>query len=391
MADENADRVQRAGQETPVPKRDVEPFWPPEQIETGRPTSTPPGVSGSGWPGDASGWPPVPGPPWPSVASGPAQPASPPGGRTTGDQVPPKAPGPFVDDATRAWPLVGPAIGTDAAKGTPGAVESGAPATGVPGAATPHPPEPLDPVSPAPPPAVDLHQPFTLDEPVTMPFVPVQARSPEPGPTAAPGRTPTTAAPDHPTGSTTTAAPDRSPVAGAPDRPAGSTPVGSTADGTTAGTGPDRVDPDDTSDVSDAPPATGSAPVPPPLFHGGGPVPAESASGRASAAVSPWAQPPQRPPADQPTRATGTARPPTVEPGVAAGQAAVPGTQPVPPYPQQPGTTPHGRAATPPPGPQPGGWGVPQPGPQQPVGHQPPTPHPNGWTAPAPHAATYPV
>ncbi|MEH1014895.1 chromosome partitioning protein [Micromonospora sp. CPCC 206060] len=322
--------------------------------------------------------------------------------------MPPKAPGAFVDDATRAWPLVGPANG---AAGPAGAGAPASPGSGAPDAVAPHAPEPVGPPgtsgpgatshgasspgatphgtsSPgATPPAVDLDQPFTLDEPVTMPFVPVQSRSPEPRSVTEPPSTPT---------------------------------------GTTADTEPEAAAPDETFDTPDTAPATGRAPVtPPPLFHGGGPVPAESASGRTSAAVSPWAQPPQRPPGEQgarPTgspghaRATGTARRPVPESGAAAGQAPVQGSHPVPPYhqqsgapvvppptpPAQPGVARHGQGtqpgvpqydqgSPPPPDPQPGGWGVPQPETHQPVGRHPAPPYPNGWAAPPQPAPTYPA
>ncbi|MCM0674660.1 chromosome partitioning protein, partial [Micromonospora phytophila] len=60
MVDENADRVHVPGQ-PPVPERDIEPLWPPDQVDGGAPswaaTAGPPAVPGQGQPPSPADYP----------------------------------------------------------------------------------------------------------------------------------------------------------------------------------------------------------------------------------------------------------------------------------------------------------------------------------------------
>ncbi|WP_146228268.1 hypothetical protein [Micromonospora sp. S4605] len=76
MVDDNADRVHKPGQQ-PVPERDIEPLWPPEQLDGG--ADAPPWAAHS--PTSANAAPPSPAD-YPSLTGG----VPPPGGWTSADQ-----------------------------------------------------------------------------------------------------------------------------------------------------------------------------------------------------------------------------------------------------------------------------------------------------------------
>ncbi|MFG3422841.1 chromosome partitioning protein [Micromonospora sp. NPDC048063] len=341
VVDENADRVHVPGQ-PPVPERDIEPLWPPDQIDgadappwasassptspvppqgrpaappspadypslTGGPATTAPPAATTGWappPARASGRAPAPSgqgwapptpftrptaPPAQGAVAPPSDPAVPPG---TGTAVPPG-----TGTSAPGIAGTGPAVGAD------GQAAGGA------GAGVPAPRSP----QPAPT-RVDLDTPFSLDQPAAPVPVTRPAAIPQPSATdraAASERSPEVAADSAATG----AGPAKSgvPVAGS------------------AGSG-------------------GGAPTSGAAANSG----AANGGGARGSAESPWAQPPQRP------------APAAVEPALAAGaDGPAPVTnhraaQPVPPTyrgaaraaPPSGGAAGHGAT----------GQGVPQPG-----------------------------
>ncbi|MEU6024993.1 chromosome partitioning protein [Micromonospora sp. NPDC047134] len=318
MVDENADRVPAPGQHG-VPERDIEPLWPPDQIDgfgasgwdPPPPAATPPGVRPTTPPGVHPATPPgvhpvpsatqpgVPGgypnavPPspadYPSLTGGPVASGWAP---ATANQPDPGVPaGPDFAASGSAWGSDTDSAGTTAGSGSawgPGAEGSawgpGADSAGTAAASG----RAVVPVGPQPEAGqVDLNLPFTLDPPTAL-------------------------------------TPNREGAA------------------STANDNADPAHPD-------------SAPETAP--DGGEPTPARPT------AESPWAQPPQR---------SGAATPPeTGERGVASAVTPRPTwagpAQPLPPIP----TAPFSGAAIPP---QPGPAVPPQPGP-----HQPLTPaHPHG-------------
>ncbi|SCL23493.1 MinD-like ATPase involved in chromosome partitioning or flagellar assembly [Micromonospora nigra] len=396
MVDENADRSHTAGQHG-VPERDIEPLWPPDQIEAG------PGFDAPAW-----GAPPpsVPGPPAVPPGTGQHPPAVPPSpvdypsltdeppasgwaaGHVGRGTVPPPADGPGPD-APGPYPYGSPAArhGGQPFGGT--AVHGGPP---VPSAS-------VGPVPPAPAPApVDLDLPFTLDQPTAL--TPAGEVVSATDPAAASGGT-TEAEPDR-----DAAAPARptGPTAGNPVPTAGNpadSPVlagGSTVPGVGSGSpdaGPSGNDDDRIGD--------GSAPRAP---------------------QSPWAQPPQRtapetaaprsadvPPAPtwaapatylptapdpqvglttpDPPRSGLSGAPLPPSPGPPGTPAAATSGTPVAPSPGQPGTPvagspgQPGTPATPPPGPAYGSASVPgqqpTPAPPGPFPPQPAWGHPMPW------------
>ncbi|WP_456080977.1 chromosome partitioning protein [Micromonospora radicis] len=156
--DENADRVHVPGQHG-VPERDIEPLWPPDQVD---------GFGPPGW-GAPPPAPPAAAPSGPAVTpSGPAAPSNP-------AAAPPAVPLP----ATPGYPAVGPALqrtepgngrppaGPPAPVGYPSLSGDGPTSTGW------EPPAPTATgwaPAPGPPPAgqVDLNLPFTLDQPTSL-------------------------------------------------------------------------------------------------------------------------------------------------------------------------------------------------------------------------------
>ncbi len=147
MVDENADRAHAPGQQG-VPERDIEPLWPPDQID---------GLAAPPW--DAP--PPVP----PAVPSTPGHPATPPySGHPTPGQptTPPYSGHPTPGQPTTPHPGH-PAPGHSGVPPSPAdypSLTSGGPtATGWAPRPGGHPPE----VS-----QVDLDQPFTLDRPTSL-------------------------------------------------------------------------------------------------------------------------------------------------------------------------------------------------------------------------------
>ncbi|MDG4794860.1 chromosome partitioning protein [Micromonospora sp. WMMD1082] len=378
MVDENADRVHVTGQHG-VPERDIEPLWPPDQID---------GFGAPGW--DAP--PPAP----PAVPPAPTQPSPAPphpsGPLATGHGAVPPPPGPPAPaypapgQQTPNHPTSGPPTPDHPSPGYPNpgypapAPGYPAPATGhpvsPPAPATGHPPSPADypslsgggpaatgwepntaPVPPGQPgPApVDLDLPFTLDRSTSL----------APTRDGGPART-------GPAGGEET---DQIADGGATDAAAGTGPGGSegmnTDDG--GGDGGDGVDP--------------SAARPP--------------------AESPWAHPPQRPATDaiSPAEtADGSPRPswalpaqplppvPQAIPGPPAPQQAGPylpaappphGSAPVPPHGSAP-VPPHGATATPPPGPPPTDVGPPAPYHPGPIPQQPEPPYATSPPGPFP-------
>lgn len=393
MVDNNADRAHVPGQQ-PVPERDIEPLWPPDQLDGGPGVGTPP------WAADPSTGAPPPAapPPVPRPATGqsPAAPPSPadypsltggvpaPGGWAMTGQ--PGGPSWAPTPPAQGWtppvvhtpphPATGPTVPPEADPGArPTADASGTPAgaaaaTATPDAATGGTP----PAVPAP--RVDLDLPFTLDQPATAGPAPVfPSAGAAPGPDAVPasGGDPTDRTPQG-------ARPDADGPAPAPDETAPSWASGATTPGTSSS-------------------ASGRATV-------GGSAPT-TASGRAAVggprgAESPWAQPPQRTGAAGAEPATGSTTPATGGPGPTrqgtgpeAPQASGPGPQPTsggvppqfgppPPGPQQHAPAPPQQAVppqtapTPPPGPYP-----PQSGPYPPQpGWYPPPWQPGGTPAP---------
>ncbi|MEV0425056.1 chromosome partitioning protein [Micromonospora sp. NPDC050495] len=393
MVHENADRAHVPGQ-PPVPERDIEPLWPPEQND---PAATVPPWAAPAQPGAAS-WPPMPPgantPNWPPSTA----PATPPPTPLPQPPVDPAStpPGPAPAEATAPGPAQatapGPAQAEVSAAGRPRA-EGSAPQA----------------VRPAP---VDLDLPFTLDQP--------------PGP--ATGSVP----PSDLAGAADAAGRPGSPPADDPQTPAlaGGLPV-PTPEATTPPPGRDHGEPD---------PA------------GGGD---ESAGGPGGRGESPWAQPPQRATATEPAptqpgtestapsmtnpqpappdqRATEPAPTPglagaaqplpdggTTDAADATGDAGPPRLGPFPPSPGvplhqppygngsayppgpvgygQPGYPPSGVGPAPgpyPPWPQPAATGAPQPAPPQqpgpaPTGYpeQAPTGYPEQGWAPEPGVA----
>ncbi|MGK5673519.1 chromosome partitioning protein [Micromonospora sp. URMC 106] len=393
MVDNNADRAHVPGQQ-PVPERDIEPLWPPDQIDGGPGVGTPP------WAADPSTGAPPPAapPPVPRPATGqsPAAPPSPadypsltggvpaPGGWAMTGQ--PGASSWAPTPPAQGWtppvvhappnPATGPTVPPAAGPGArPTTDASGAPAgaaaaTATPDAATGGTP----PAVPAP--RVDLDLPFTLDQPA--PAGPAPAIPPA-GPATGPDALP--ASGGDPTDRTSQGArPEADGPAPAPDETTPSWASGTTPPGTSSS-------------------ASGRATV-------GGAAPT-TASGRAAVggsrgAESPWAQPPQRTGAAGAEPATGSTTPTTGGPGPArqgtgpeTPQASGPGPQPTsggvppqfgppPPGPQQHAPAPPQQAAppqaapTPPPGPYP-----PQSGPYPPQsGWYPPPWQPGGTPAP---------
>ncbi|MFI7430222.1 chromosome partitioning protein [Micromonospora sp. NPDC049836] len=305
MVHENADRAHVPGQ-PPVPERDIEPLWPPEQND---PAATVPPWAAPAQPGAAS---------WPATPPGANTPNSPP---STVPATPPPTP----------------------------LAEGPAPQT----------------VRPAP---VDLDLPFTLDQP--------------PGP--ATGSVP----PPDLAGAAEAAGRPGSPPADDPQPPAlaGGLPV-TTPEATT----PEATTPEVTTPEATTPEAT----TPPPGRDHGEPDPAgardESAGGPGGRGESPWAQPPQRATATEPTPTPPGTEP--TAPGMATLQPAPPGrdaTEPAPtpgPAAADPGGTAAAESGRPSPGPGSPGPGTSVSAPPAVGTGQPPAgaaqPLPDGGTADA--------
>ncbi|MEV6814720.1 chromosome partitioning protein [Micromonospora sp. NPDC051296] len=318
MVDENADRVHVPGQHG-VPERDIEPLWPPEQID---------GFGAPAW----GAPPPAP----PTVPPSPAHPASPPAppisqpptGHSAHPPAPPTGHPPAIATSPADYPsLTGdgpaatgwespspPASGWGSAAPPTSGWGSAAPPTtgeksGPPPAAAWGPPAPS---GPQPEPAqVDLDLPFTLDRPTSL----APARDGAP----AGARPPAGTAGDGDTG---------------PDMAADSGGAADTGPGSPDGTGGGAGA---TADTGQGSPGGGAAP---PVAR----PPAES----------PWAQPPQRPASDGAAELPGsTDHPPRPTwAGPAQPLPPVPQPTPGPPVPQQAG--PYSPATQLPPVPQPG-------------------------------------
>lgn len=271
---------------------------------------------------------------------------------------------------TVSWPPTPP--GPD----TPNWPPSTAPATPPPTPVGEGPvPETVRPAS-RPPAPVDLDLPFTLDQP--------------PGPPAG------SAAPTHPNGTPDPVGqPGSSPADPRPPARAGEPPV-TTPEGTTPPASQDDGEPD--------PAGAGTRDEPDPARAGtrGEPDPAgagvrdESAAGPGGRGESPWAQPPQRATAPEPT-STPPGAEPTVPGGAtrqpdAAGDAVSPRLGPFPPSPGVPlHQPPYGNGSAYPPGPVGYGQpGYPQPGAGPAPGPYPPWPQLAATVAPQPPPPQHP-
>ncbi|MEV1288384.1 chromosome partitioning protein [Micromonospora sp. NPDC049679] len=329
MANDYGDQVYVPGQGRPEPTRDVEPFWPPDEIVADRRDETGLAQGGSAQPTRPDAAPRVAPPP-----------------RFDG---PPAVPGPVAPVA--AQPVAGRPDGTVP---VPGPAYTGASAA--------------RPAADATPP-VALDQPFALDVPFQV--------GPEPTPPA-----PTRAAPVHggPARSVHGGPVESEPVAPRPPaQPWAEPTAGPAAQPPAPHPAPTTPGPQ-----SPAPHSTPPAPQARSAHDPAEPAP--------HAPTSPWAQPPQRPVAPQQTSAGppahGQAHPPTPpavqpyppqQPGPQAephpGPSRPTSPQPGPGYPVSPTPGPT-HPAPPPPGPT-------RPGPQHPGPTHPPSPHPPGPAHPA--------
>ncbi|NES14450.1 MULTISPECIES: chromosome partitioning protein [Micromonospora] len=361
MVHENTDRAHVPGQPQ-VPERDIEPLWPPEQLD---PAPTTPPWAAPAQPG-APAWPVPAAPATPPTTPGPAPPVDP----TTGIGPPVTATGPRPQGAA-AGPAPAPTRAVD-----------GGPA-------------------PRPAPAVDLDLPFTLDPPATGAAPPPRAAAASPAPPPPPDHGPAPAPGSAPVGgpaqagAVSLADPAAQPAAA---QPAAASPMPDHGDPVPAtGATPNGSGP------ADAGPAHGRTASPwaqPPQRPNGGTSepPADATanvghpSANAPAAPGPEAAGPiPGPEAAGPTTPrpeAGTSAPPRLGPFPPApglprppspygnGQPAYPGESAYPP-PQAAGTPP---GWYPPVGPH---AGAPQPGPSQPAAPQPAAPGP-GQPAPPP-------
>ncbi|MDG4803852.1 chromosome partitioning protein [Micromonospora sp. WMMD980] len=286
MVHENDDRTPVPGRPQ-VPERDVEPLWPPEEID---------GVLAA--------------PPW----AAPVQPAAPPWPLPRAD-----APAPSPQATPAPSPQASPVPPQAAARprADPGPSQPGPAEDAGHGVDAGGPPRP----------AVGLDLPFTLDQPTPVPIPAPSGHQPG---TTTPGPATTFSDAPGPTTSGSVPAPGHHPATSAPAT-FGDVPGPTTSGPTATGGGPESATPGP--EGADDRPAGTPAPA---AAGGGGAAPT---NGRAA---SPWAQPPQRgtadpgstgpTPADGPVPVDGAARadgPSPVDGRTSFGMARVDGPAPV--------------------------------------------------------------
>ncbi|MEU6072381.1 chromosome partitioning protein [Micromonospora sp. NPDC047074] len=287
-----------------MPERDIEPLWPPDQIDGGAPTWAP------------TATPTVP------PRSRPGQPPSPADYPSLTEGVPALGSRPAASQGAATGWVPPPAAATGWEPASPAPTAPPAPEAG--GAPAPRAPQ-------AAPARVDLHMPFSLDQPATptpvtparvapIPITPVPVT---PAPVVPIPVRPTPVTPSPSTGGgPVTAATEASPVTDVGPTDAGPTDPGPTGAGTTdagyTNGGPVSGVPVSGGPVSGVPVSGG------PVSGGpvsGGPVSGAPGNGGGTRmpTESPWAQPPQRPTttAVAPEPATGTPDPTPAAQGAA--------------------------------------------------------------------------